>query len=55
MVDYYSYKMSGSEEEFEHQMTQGGMTKAELRRVISIIIILISNAIKAPAFIESVD
>ena len=32
MVDYYSCKMSGSDEEFEPQM-QTGMTKAELRRV----------------------
>ncbi|XP_012269110.2 protein hairy [Athalia rosae] len=32
MVDYYSYKMSGSEEEFEPQMSQAGMSKAELRR-----------------------
>ncbi|XP_016840180.1 transcription factor HES-1-A [Nasonia vitripennis] len=31
MVDYYSCKMSGSDEEFEPQM-QSGMTKAELRR-----------------------
>ncbi|XP_015605337.1 protein hairy [Cephus cinctus] len=31
MVDYYNYKMSGSEEEFESQ-TQSGMSKAELRR-----------------------
>ncbi|XP_014230441.1 transcription factor HES-1-like [Trichogramma pretiosum] len=31
MVDYYSCKMSGSDEEFEPQM-QTGMTKAELRR-----------------------
>lgn len=33
MVDYYSCKMSGSDEEFEPQMHQTGMTKAELRRV----------------------
>lgn len=32
MVDYYNYKMSGSEEELESH-TQPGMTKAELRRV----------------------
>lgn len=32
MVDYYNYKMSGSEEEVESH-TQPGMTKAELRRV----------------------
>lgn len=32
MVNYYNYKMLGSEEEFELQ-TQPGMTKAELRRV----------------------
>ncbi|XP_015511323.1 protein hairy [Neodiprion pinetum] len=32
MVDYYSYKMSGSDEEFETQISQGGMSKAELRR-----------------------
>ncbi|CAK9819886.1 Protein deadpan [Anthophora quadrimaculata] len=31
MVDYYNYKMSGSEEEPESH-TQSGMTKAELRR-----------------------
>ncbi|XP_011500868.1 PREDICTED: transcription factor HES-1-A-like [Ceratosolen solmsi marchali] len=31
MVDYYSCKMSGSDEEFEPQI-QTGMTKAELRR-----------------------
>ncbi|XP_066583204.1 transcription factor HES-1-like [Prorops nasuta] len=31
MVDYYNYKMSGSEEEFEPH-TQSGMSKAELRR-----------------------
>ncbi|KAJ8676173.1 hypothetical protein QAD02_011959 [Eretmocerus hayati] len=31
MVDFYSCKMSGSDEEFEPQMT-AGMTKAELRR-----------------------
>lgn len=32
MVDYYNYKMSGSEEELESH-AQPGMTKAELRRV----------------------
>lgn len=32
MVDYYNYKMSGSEEEPEPH-AQSGMTKAELRRV----------------------
>lgn len=32
MVDYYNYKMSGSEEEPESH-SQPGMTKAELRRV----------------------
>ena len=32
MVDYYSCKMSGSDEEFEAQM-KTGMTKAEMRRV----------------------
>ena len=32
MVDYFKYKMSGSEEEFEPP-SQGGMSKADLRRV----------------------
>ncbi|XP_043269708.1 protein hairy-like [Venturia canescens] len=31
MVDYYNYKMSGSDDEFEPQ-SQSGMSKAELRR-----------------------
>ena len=32
MVDYFNYKMSGSDDEFESQ-SQSGMSKAELRRV----------------------
>lgn len=42
MVDYYNYKMSGSEDEPESHM-QSGMTKAELRRVKRNIEIIVRN------------